>query len=278
MAEGKWQCGMCAASNEPSTHVCVVCDTFRSLGARGGTGTATAGDLLAPSDAQEAFRAPREPVPDTRQDEEAPSVPVGGPSGHEGAGPPTGEPPKPSLGPGPIPRGREEEPSSTEPLPRVGPEYGVVKEGLWRLPRLLPGTWRALALAGLAVLVLVGAWWWPSGDDSAEEAAESAAPPMCPEPIAELIPGGEEGVLVESYRTERHQIVLCSDGMGQLHYFGELLDGSGEEMVVPAERTEDGYRARAGGTVYEIVGGLVVIETEGEELARYDLEEAPPPR
>lgn len=247
MAEGKWQCGMCAATNEPSTHVCMVCGTSRFLGVRGGSGAATVGDLLAPSGAQEAFRGPREPVPDTRQDEEAPSVPVGGPS-------------------------------STEPLPQVGPEHGAVKEGLWRLPRLLPGTWRALALAVLAALVLLGAWVWPSGDDSAEDEAESADPPACPEPIAELVPGGEEGVLVESYRTERHRIVLCSDGMGQLHYFGELLDGSGEEMVVPAERIEDGYRARAGDTVYEIVGGLVVIETEGEELARYDLEEAPPPR
>lgn len=271
MAEGNWQCGMCAASNESSAHVCMVCDTSRVLGTRSGSGAVTPGDLLAPPGAQEAFRDPRGPAPDTWQGEEPSSGPAGGPPRSRSAPVPRTEKPQqvpPVTGPTPISARSEKEKvsSSTEPLPRIGPEHRVVR-GYVRFPRLVPGTWRTLALAGLAAVVLVGAWMWPSGDDPVQgETEESTAPPVCPERIAELIPGGEEGVLVESYRTERHRIVLCSDGVGQLHYFGEPLDGSGEEMVVPAERTEDGYLARAGETVYEIDGTLVVIEAQGEEF------------
>lgn len=268
MARGNWRCGMCAASNESSTHVCIVCETLRCLGTRGGSGAAPVGDLLAPScDAQEAFRAPRRATPDAWRDEKQPSEPVGRALGGRSEDAVPG--PRRAERPGPSP--------SMEPLPRFGPEHGVAQGRSW-FTRPFPGTWRALALASSAAVVLVGAWMWLPGDDSAEEGAESAAPPVCPERVAELIPGGGEGVLVESYRTERHRIVLCSDGVGQLHYFGELLDGSGEEMVLRAERTEGGYLARAGETVYEIDGTLVVIEIQGEEPIRYDLEEAPPPR
>ncbi|CAL9610854.1 hypothetical protein SUDANB121_05649 [Nocardiopsis dassonvillei] len=145
-------------------------------------------------------------------------------------------------------------------------------------PRLSAGTVRALALGavGLTAVVL----WWVLPRDGGDEAPSGpAAQRPCPERVAALIPGSAGGPLVESYETARHRIVLCADGAGGLHYFGEFLDGTGEPILVPARREGDGYTARSGETRYEISGGQVaVIGPDGTELARHDLVEADPPR
>lgn len=83
---------------------------------------------------------------------------------------------------------------------------------------------------------------------------------------------------MDAFETERHRIVLCANGAGELYYFGEFLDGNGEVMVVPAVRTDEGYVADAGQTRYEIGGGVVVITGgDGAEIARLPLEPVPDP-
>lgn len=75
MAEGNWQCGMCAAYNEPSKHACMVCETFRVLGTRGAD--LDLGDLLAST--QSMFGAPGEEpvtVPPPERADDPPQVRV----------------------------------------------------------------------------------------------------------------------------------------------------------------------------------------------------------
>lgn len=159
----------------------------------------------------------------------------------------------------------------TEPLPVVGGRRGD------RL-RLSAGTVRALALGAVGLTALVLWWVLPRQETGGAPPGPPAQQP-CPERVAALIPGSESGPLVESYETSRHRIVLCADATGGLHYFGEFLDGTGEPMLVPAQRNGDGYTARSGETRYEISGGQVaVIAGDGTELARHDLVEADPPR
>ena len=89
-------------------------------------------------------------------------------------------------------------------------------------------------------------------------------------------PGGDGP---EAADTERHRIVLCSNSVGELFYFGEFLDGDGEAMVVPAERTDEGYAAESGQTRYEVVGDEAVITgSDGREMARLVLETVENPR
>ncbi|MFL1375960.1 MULTISPECIES: hypothetical protein [unclassified Nocardiopsis] len=157
----------------------------------------------------------------------------------------------------------------TEPLPAVGARS---RDRL----RMAPGTVRALALGALG-LTLIVLWWVLPRQEPAAPPPGPAAQAPCPEPVAALIPGAGSGPLVESYQTSRHRIVLCADGAGDLYYFGEFLDGTGEPIVIPAQRGEDGYTAQAGETRYEISGGQVaVFGGDGTELARHDLVEVDP--
>lgn len=133
----------------------------------------------------------------------------------------------------------------------------------------------ALAVVGATVVVLV--WALPEGEGG--EGDGDGQSEACPERIAALVPGAGPGPLVESFETERHRIVLCANGAGELYYFGEFLDGRGETMVVPAERTAQGYVAEAGQTRYEIGGGAVVITGgDGEEIARLPVDSVPAPK
>ncbi|WP_306370706.1 hypothetical protein, partial [Nocardiopsis sp. CC223A] len=144
--------------------------------------------------------------------------------------------------------------------------------------RMPPGTVRALALGALGLTAIV-LWWVLPREESAGTPPGPAAQVPCPERVAALLPGAGSGPLVESYETSRHRIVLCADGAGDLYYFGEFIDGTEEPVVVPAQRTGDGYTAQAGETRYEISGGQVaVIGGDGTELARHDLVEVEPGR
>ncbi|GAA1461680.1 hypothetical protein NE857_14500 [Nocardiopsis exhalans] len=317
MAEGNWQCGMCAAYNEPSKHVCMVCDTFRALGTRGAE--PTSGDLLAPT--QDMFGGlPEEPVaarPSEAEDDlppvrvmEPPPARLGGERVPEPETVPAAEPERVSEGltepvvTEPVPRAEPEPaqgwwewqteagtepvpvpvatgPEVTEPLPTVSGPADTAHRlvGRWSLPRWPQGTARALALAAVGGVVLFLAWILPGSEEEATGPAEGEAQGRkCPERIAELVPGAGRGALVDAFETERHRIVLCANGAGELYYFGEFLDGNGEVMVVPAVRTDEGYVADAGQTRYEIGGGVVVITGgDGAEIARLPLEPVPDP-
>lgn len=321
MAEGNWQCGMCAAYNEPSKHVCMVCDTFRELGARGAD--PGSGDLLAPT--QEMFGvAPPEPVavqpPEAAEDlppvrvMEPPPTRSGGDRLPEPETVPAAESERfweGRTGPGTTAPGPRAEPEPamewwewqaeavTEPVPvpvatGPGPRAGVTEtaptasgraatahrlSGRWSPPRWPQGTVRALALAAVGGGVLLLAWVLPGAEEEGSGPAEGEERERaCPERVAELVPGTDQGVLVDAFETERHRIVLCADGAGELYYFGEFIDGDGGAMLVPAERTDGGYVAEAGRTRYEIGGGVVVITAgDGTELARLPLEPVPDP-
>ena len=308
MAEGNWQCGMCAAYNEPSKHVCMVCDTFRELGTRGAG--PSSGDLLAP--AQDMFGgAPEGPAAARPAEEEDDLPPVrvveppptrpGGTRSPEPDTVPAAEPqrvpeartepvsraePEPATGwwewqadtePVPMPVATGPEPGArvTEPAPAVSGRAGTARRagGRWSPPRWPQGTVRALALAAVGGVVLFLAWVLPGVEEESTGPAEGQERDReCPKRIAAHLPGADRGTLVEAFETERHRIVLCADGAGELYYFGEFLDGNGEVMVVPAERTDGGYVADAGQTRYEIGGGEVVITSgDGAELARLPL-------
>jgi hypothetical protein len=314
MAEGNWQCGMCAAYNEPSKHVCMVCDTFRELGTRGAD--PGSGDLLAPTQDMFGVASPEpvevqppeaaEDLPPVRVMEPPPTrpggtrlpepetVPAAEPRrASEGrAGPVPGAEPEPAAGwwewqadtePVPVPVATGPEPGSrvTEPSPAVSGRDASAHRisGRWSLPRWPQGTARALALAAVGGVVLFLAWVLPGLEEEAPGPAEGQERGReCPERIAAHVPGAGQGVLVDAFQTERHRIVLCANGAGELYYFGEFLDGNGEVMVVPAERTDEGYVADAGQTRYEIGGGEVVITGEnGAEIARLPLEPVPDP-
>lgn len=340
MAEGNWQCGMCAAYNEPYKQSCMVCETFRVLGTRGVE--PDNGDLLAP--VQDMFGFPaEEPVAarPSEAEDDLPPVRVMEPSPDrpgaarvpesetapaaeservpEGfAGPvPAERAATESLVTEPVPRA-EPEPASgwwewqseadTEPVPipvATGPGRGADRteplstsprsartagtpgtasthhgrSGRWSLPRWPQGTVRALALAAVGGVVLVLAWVLPGSEEEAPGPAEGEERGReCPERIAAHLPGAGPGTLVDAFETERHRIVLCANGTGELYYFGDFLDGNGEVMVLPAERTDGGYVADAGQTRYEIGGGVVVITGgDGAEIARLPLESVPAP-
>ncbi|WP_026117034.1 zinc finger Ran-binding domain-containing protein [Nocardiopsis valliformis] len=325
MAEGNWQCGMCAAYNEPSKNVCMVCETFRELGTRGAE--PGSGDLLAPT--QDMFGGlPEEPVaarPAEAEDElppvrvmEPPPTRPGGARVPEPETVPAVEPQRaservpegwteaavtepvsravtePVMGwwewqaeadtePVPVPVGTGPEPGAgvTEPLPTVSGRAGTAHRlsGRWTPPRWPQGSVRALALAAVGGVVLVLAWVLPGSEEEASGPGDGEQRDReCPERIAAHVPGTDQGVLVDAFETERHRIVLCDNGAGELYYFGEFLDGNGEVMVVPAERTDEGYVADAGQTRYEIGRGEVVITGgDGAEIARLPLEPVPDP-
>lgn len=306
MADGNWRCGMCAAYNEPSKQACMVCETVRALGARGDT--AEEGDLLAPglgmfADHGESVRHPppdEGELPPMRVMEPPPPRPGTAVPDRDRAGrvpgPDSWHRPRSDSGTraeaGPLPRTAADrrtdpEPRSHEPEAEVdtgppsetGPPLSRARPGSrWSPPRWPQGTVRALALAVVGGVVLVLVWVLPGVDEGAGPAESPGEGGTCPERIASLVPGGGNGPLVESYQTERHRIVLCANSSGELYYFGEFLDGSGEAMVVPAVATEDGYVADAGETRYEIGGGEVVITGgDGAEMARLPLETVPAP-
>lgn len=345
MAEGNWQCGMCAAYNEASKPACMVCDTFRVLGASGAA--PDGGDLLAST--QSMFEAQREgpaTAPSPAGTDDLPRVrvmeppPVRPGSARPGSARPGTErsgTEQPATAwsvtsmrgpePGKEQRERRERQAGidTEPVPVVteplltGPgvpvtepltvvsgrdrstagegstpgrtsrssgsgdaapwESGHRSTGRWSLPRWPQGTVRALALAVVGATVLVLVWVLPGDEGGGAGPAEGERErDACPERIAALLPGAGPGPLVESFETERHRIVLCANGAGELYYFGEFLDDSGEVMLVPAARTEEGYVADAGQTRYEIGGGVVVITGgDGAEIARLPLDPVPAP-
>lgn len=257
MAVGLWRCGMCAARNEPSRHTCMVCDTVRAVGTREECGE---GDLSAPTEST-AFSPEEAPPlrvrePPRRAESGSMFVPAGSRSGGEAT---------------------KADEDDTEAEPAAEPHRRRSKRGLRRWPQ---GTVRALAPAvvGAVVLILVWVLPKPAGDDTAGAPGEPALEEFCPDRVSELVPGEGPGVLEAAYETERHRIMLCSNSVGELFYFGEFLEGEGETMVVPAERTEEGYMAEAGQTLYEIVGDEVVITgADGREMARLPLESVEDP-
>lgn len=281
MAEGDWRCGVCAARNALVSRSCLACDTVRTAARAAGPA-----DLLADPAGADAFRARAAPPPAAR---DLPPVRVTHPP--HPPHPPDPPPRRPARAPGgPVPAAPA---VPAAPVPaaadaRAGAAHGVREPVTAPLPvvggrsrdrlRVPPGTVRALALGALGLTAVV-LWWMPSREDHAGPPPGPAAQVPCPERVAALIPGAGTGPLVESYETSRHRIVLCADGAGDLYYFGEFLDGTGEPMVVPARRDGDGYTAQAGETRYEISGGQVtVIGGDGTELARHDLVEAEPER
>ncbi|MFE3459426.1 hypothetical protein ACFXKD_17935 [Nocardiopsis aegyptia] len=304
MPEENWQCSMCAAFNEAAKHACMVCDTFRVLGERRGGGSAApgrgvAGDLLAPTVTDEAFLgragddwAGDEGLPPVRLMEPArgasartaPSRPGGGSPGEPPGG--TARPRTsrvagwgltagvPARGPA-VGRG----PARAQGGFRNGSGPGGPGGGRRSTPRRPPGTVRALTLAVVGLLALTAWWVLPRAGGAPEEDADGgAAPTACPARVAALLPDAGEGPLVAAFETERHRIVLCADGGGDLYYFGEFLEEGGEPIVVPARRTGDGFAAEAGTTRYEITGGQVVItDAHGGEVARFDLVETGAP-
>lgn len=252
MAVGLWRCGMCAARNEPSKHTCMVCDTVRAVGTREGSDE---GDLLAPTQST-AFSPEEAPPlrvrrPPRRAESGSMFVPAGSRSGGEAT---------------------KTDEDDTEAGPGAEPHRRRSKRGLPRWPQ---GTVRALALVvvGAVVLILV---WVPANlaeDDTGGVPGEPAVEEFCPDRVSESVPGEGPGALEAAYETERHRIMLCSNSVGELFYFGEFLDGGDEAMVVPAERTEEGYVAESGQTLYEIVGDEVVItDADDREMARLTLE------
>ena len=300
--EENWQCSMCAAYNEAAKHACMVCDTFRVLGGPRGGGPAAPdrgvpGDLLAPAVTDEAFLGRAEDTDTWTGGEGLPPVRLMEPTRGAGAPPdaaaarePSAEPPGRTARPrksrvagwgltaslparGPT-AGRAPAPDTARPGPKPG------GTGRRSTPRRPPGTVRALTLAVVGLLALTAWWVLPRGGGVPEEGADGgAAPPACPARVAALLPGAGEGPLVAAFETERHRIVLCANGEGDLYYFGEFLGEGGEPMVVPARRTGDGFVAEAGTTRYEITGGQVVITTaHGGEVARYDLVEIDAPQ
>ncbi|WP_143847565.1 hypothetical protein [Nocardiopsis sp. JB363] len=261
MAEGLWRCGMCAAHNEPSKHTCMVCDTVREVGTRGESGE---GDLLAPveSTAFSPEEAPPIRVMETprRTDPSGVFAPTGVRPGGDG------------------PAGDGSEAAGTEPEPAAESHRRRSKGGLPRWPQ---GTVRALTLAVVGAGVLLSVWVLPrvAGEDAAGTPRTPAVEEFCPDRVSELMPGEGPGSLEAAYETERHRIVLCSNSVGELFYFGEFLHGDGEAMVVPAEHTDEGYVAESGQTRYEVVGDEVVITgSDGQEMARLALETVENPR
>lgn len=243
MAVGLWRCGMCAARNEPSKHTCMVCDTVRAVGTRG---ESDEGDLLAPAEST-AFSSPEEPP--RRVEPGSMFVPARARSG-----------------------------GATTKADDTGgePEADLHRRrSKWGPPRWPQGTVRALTLAVVGAVVLILVWILPrlGGEDTAGAPGEPVVEEFCPDRVSELVPGEGPGALEAAYETERHRIMLCSNSVGELFYFGEFLDGEGEAMVVPAERSEEGYVAESGQTLYEIVGDEVVITgADGQEVARLALE------
>lgn len=252
MGVGLWRCGMCAARNEPSEHTCVVCDTVRVVGRRE---ESDEDDLSAPTEST-AF-SPEEASP--LRVREAPP----------GAEPGSMFVPTRSRSRGEATKADEDR---IEAETAVEPHHRRSKRGLPWWPQ---GTVRALETAVVGAVVLILAWMLsnPAGDDTATAPGDPAVEEFCPDRVSELVPGEGPGALEAAYETERHRIMLCSNSVGELFYFGEFLDGGGETMVVPAERTEQGYMAESGRTRYEIVGDEVVITgADGREMARLTLE------
>ncbi|WP_304455274.1 hypothetical protein [Nocardiopsis sp. YSL2] len=302
MPEENWQCSMCAAFNVAARHACMVCDTFRVLGGRRDGGSAAPGrdlpgDLLAPAVTDEAFQGRGGDDGEWSGDEGLPPVRLMEPTRNAGA---RTAPPRTAEEPPGEPPGRNARPRTsrvagwglTAGVPARGPTAGggPVRDtarpqekpggaGRRSTPRRPPGTVRALTLAVVGLLALTAWWVLPRVGGEPEQGADgSAAPPACPGRVAALLPGAGEGPLVAAFETGRHRIVLCEDGEGDLYYFGEFLEESGEPIVVPARRTGDGFVAEAGTTRYRITGGQVVISTDhGGEVARHDLVETGAP-
>ena len=252
MVVGLWRCGMCAARNESSKHTCMVCDTVRAVGTREDFGE---GDLSAPAESTAFSPEEASPLRVRRPPRPAESGSMFVPAGSRSGGQATKA---------------DEDDAETEPV--TEPHRRRSKRGLPRWPQ---GTVRALAavVVGAVVLILV---WVPAnlaGDDTAGVPGEPAVEEFCPDRVSEVVPGEGPGALEAAYETERHRIMLCSNSVGELFYFGEFLDDEGEAMVVPAERTEEGYVAESGQTLYEIVGDEVVItDADDREMARLALE------
>lgn len=99
----------------------------------------------------------------------------------------------------------------------------------------------------------------------------------CPGRIADELPSGDGAELVEAFRTDNKQIVLCRTGAGKLYYFGEFSDRREAGITMPAKRTDDGYEASNPPYRYDIHDNVVSIYKSGTRIGREKLTPEPSP-
>jgi hypothetical protein len=96
--------------------------------------------------------------------------------------------------------------------------------------------------------------------------------------VADRIPDGTGATLLHSYKTDRHRIRLCRTAGGKVYYNGSWLHPDSvrkrsDQIVIPAEPTTDGYRARNKGFLYVIKGEWVIVDPPEGRTRKYRLTE-----
>lgn len=117
-----------------------------------------------------------------------------------------------------------------------------------------------------------------SDSDTPDDSATSGgAVASCPTRIADELPSGDGAELIDAFRTRNKQITLCRTKAGKLYYFGEFSDQREPGIAMPAERTNDGYRAKNPPYRYDIHDGVVTIYKSGTRIGQEGLIPEPSP-
>ncbi|WP_159942056.1 MULTISPECIES: hypothetical protein [unclassified Nocardiopsis] len=267
-----WRCHACDTFNRDAASSCELCDTARD---------ATVNLPRPAPEGPEPRSSPRRSPPRTARSTRgsAPSHPA--PAGRR----PGPEPAPPADPPEEIFFPEFSAPPTVTMPPAPPPPPPLAPPGGWSSPGYAAPTsgggaqgcgWAAAVAVILVALLFIAAGCvslLSSLDGYGDGTREDSAPREegCPARVADRLPDAGPATLVEAFETERHRIILCADADGQLYYHGEIPDAAEEPLLIPAERTADGYLARNGAYTYEITGDTVVVSNGGGEIARYTL-------
>ncbi|PSM38211.1 hypothetical protein C6Y14_38395 [Streptomyces dioscori] len=136
--------------------------------------------------------------------------------------------------------------------------------------------WGAGLILGTVAVAALARWTVENGEGTAPRGSvpRTVSAVDCPKEIVADLPVAERSgaELMRRYRTSEHLITVCRTSDGGFYYHGAWRKGDPDSTItIPAQATDDGYRAERGGYVYAISGDTVTVSVPGQAPKEYAL-------